>query len=712
MSKLAKTFFYHYLSDEDQDAIKSIFEFISKQPKNLKNDLGSSIHEQVYNMLDIIHLIKPDLELVAGCCLYPFYNIGAISEIDIQDFLCPYTLKIIQGVIKLSALEKFVNVSNSKENNYCDFDQLRKMLLTMTDDIRIIVIKISEHINYFLQHKRNKHLCKELAKITNIIYAPLANRLGISELKWQLEDLSFRYLHSDDYKKIAKSLDKKRKERELYADDFMLTLESNLTSFNIDIISIKSRVKHIYSIFMKMRRKNKTIDEIYDQTAVRIIVSDVTKCYSVLSSIHSVYTSIDSEFDDYIACPKANGYQSIHTAVYGPEDKVVEIQIRTEDMHEFAEYGLASHWSYKELGSNQLVNKKRSWLNNLVAWQKDLALDKENSSNIFDEEVFVFTPNGDVKSLPIGSTVLDFAYSIHTQVGHKCKGAMINNKIVPLTTNLKNGNIIEILTANNTTPSRDWLDHNSGYIKTNRARSKVLHWFRDIDFENDAEEGRNIIDKELKRKRYIKDISSSILCDISPYKSYDSLCAALGRGEYSIASLERLININFPKSDSSEEQEDNFDINIFKKEFNFKASNTMSHIALCCQPTPKDRVVGFVTLGRGITIHNILCNNIKAMSPEEKKRIIPISWDDSAIKNYAVSFIISTSMISSTMKLVNKLIYKENLNIINLSSFNIHDDELSKIKLTLEISLDYDIKTLINKIKEVSTVVSVTQIEH
>ena len=700
-----------YLSAAETELINEAI-VLTKSVANLpKNNVGGDLQQQYLLMLDALVSIRPDATIIAAAILYPYVNYADLTIESIRDIMGSEVAKLVAGVVKMAAIGNFAKYKDSN-NSSADYEQLRKMLLAMIEDVRIIIIKIAEQVSSFNQAKADLELCRQLAVETRAIYAPLANRLGVSELKWQLEDFSFRYLEADEYKKIAKGLAVKRKEREIYAAEFMVQLRSILEDCGVSAISIKSRVKHIYSIYLKMRRKNKTLDEIYDQIAVRVIVPDVAKCYSALSTIHAVYNSIQGEFDDYVASPKGNGYQSIHTAVFGPEDKVVEIQVRTQNMHEFAEFGVAAHWIYKEGASSLNAKSKSSWLSNLLAWQHDVKEDESDDAKLFGDEVFAFTPQGDVKGLAKGSTVLDFAYAIHTQVGHRCRGAKINDKMVQLTTKIKNGDVVEVLTSKNGSPSRDWLDPNNNYLFTSRSRGKVQQWFRANDFERHVHDGHQIIERELKKEPLFKKIGLNKLIAETPYSSGEQLCAAVARGEYTTNALARILH-NF-EGEANEElslEEINTVAKGRRESKDFLSGNTLSKISLCCKPAPGDNVIGYVTVGRGVSVHRKDCANIASLSKEGLQRLIEVDWAEGSNSNFPVDLLITANESSVAVRDVNYCLSINKITLLNLQCFRVGNEVGLKMRLTIEVQNTAETDQIMQKLSALPEIFSVDKVK-
>lgn len=522
------------------------------------------------------------------------------------------------------------------------------MLLSMVEDFRCVVIKLAERIAHLREVKDATEDERVLAaKECSNIYAPLANRLGIGQLKWELEDFCFRYLHPEEYKKIASLLHERRIDREEYIDNFVTTLRKKMLKENIQA-EIYGRPKHIYSIWRKMKKKSLAFDELFDVRAVRIVVERLQDCYAALGIVHTHFRHLPDEFDDYVANPKPNGYQSIHTVVLGPNGKTLEIQIRTRQMHEDAELGVAAHWKYKEgatgVGKGSSYENRIAWLRKLIAWQEEMAdsgemLD-EVRSQVFDDRVYVFTPKGDVVDLPAGSTPLDFAYHIHSDVGHRCIGAKIGGRIVPFSYQLQMGDQIEIITQKHPNPSRDWLNPNLGYVTTSRGRAKIHNWFRKQDRDKNVLAGRQILDNELAHLDIgIKEAEKLLIARYNVH-SLDEVLAGIGGGDIRINQLVNFLQSKFKKTSAEEADREAMKTLESKTAAPRPASQTnssgrvvvegvgnlMHHIARCCQPIPGDDIVGFITKGRGISIHSVDCEQLAELQSHAPERLVDAVW--------------------------------------------------------------------------------------
>ncbi len=571
-------------------------------------------------------------------------------------------------------------------------ETLRKTFLAMGEDIRVVMIKLADRLHnmrtlgYVPEAKRRR-----IARQTLDIFAPLASRLGIWQVKWELEDLAFRYTNPEVYKEIAQNLAERRSEREFQVKNIVTVLENLLQQNNIQG-QVTGRPKHIFSIYKKMAQKGLAFDSIRDVRAVRILVSDIPTCYSVLGLIHTKWRPMPGEFDDYIAAPKDNFYQSLHTAVLFDDGKTLEVQIRTQEMHESAEYGIAAHWRYKE-GSprDEHYERRIMWLRQLMEWMQEVEDASEfvdsMKTDVFSDRVYVFTPNGDIIDLPAGATPIDFAYHVHTEVGHRCRGAKINGRLVPLEYVLKTGDQVEILTAKRGGPSRDWLNQNLKLINTNRARSKVRHWFKRQDHDQNIVSGKNLLDRELRRLSISQnDVNLGTLSREFNYSSSDEMFASIGVGDLSI---NRVVNfLTLTERDAEE---------VFRQMVKAKSSDNgvtygdesvsvlglkglLTTMARCCKPAPGDEIVGYITRGRGATIHRSDCPNILRI--KDRERLARVSWGEPK-STYPVDIRIKAFDRDGLLRDVSTVIAEESINMKQVH-IDVSDNQAT-FDLTLEV---------------------------
>ena len=584
-------------------------------------------------------------------------------------------------------------------------ETLRKVFLAMGDDIRVVLIKLADRLHNMRtlgilpEFKR-----KRIAQETLDIFAPLANRLGIWQMKWELEDLAFRYVNPEKYKEIANNLNTKIKDRE----SEITAIEKNLLKI-LDDSGIKGeitgRTKHIYSIYRKMTEKDKPFDMVMDLRGVRLIVPDVPSCYAALGVIHTHWRPIPHEFDDYIAAPKDNFYQSLHTAILYEDGKPLEVQIRTSEMHQNAEYGIAAHWRYKERGPrDQTYEKRINWLRRLMEWRQDVEDAQEfvdgMKSDVFQDRVYVFTPRGDIIDLPSGATPIDFAYHVHTEIGNRCRGSKINGKLVSLDYSLKTGDQVEILTSKQGGPSRDWLNINLGLVKTQRARSKIRNWFKKQDRDQNADHGKIMLDREIK-KLGLKNVELEQIAKNYDFKNVEDLHVAIGCGELPVG---RIIN-NLVASEATSD-----DPLLITKPASDKPisgdsvtvlglKGLLTVLARCCKPAPGDDIVGYITRGRGATIHRADCPNILRM--EDRERIVKVSWGE-LHKTYPVAIQVKAYDRQGLMGDISTVLSNEGGNLVDIELKVTHN--LATLKLMVEVSDISQLSRLLTRIENLPNV--------
>lgn len=637
---------------------------------------------------------------------------------QIRELFGPEVTKLVDGVTKLSKFD-----FQTKEEQQAE--SLRKMFLAMASDIRVVIIKLADRLHNMRTLKyQPPEKQKEKARETLEIYAPLAHRLGINAIKWELEDLSLKYLDHDAYMDIAAKISSTRKEREEETQKVIDTLRKKFDSMNLDVV-IEGRAKHIYSIYRKMKTKFKSFEEVFDLIAVRIIVNTVRDCYAALGVVHTMWKPLPMRFKDYIAVPKENVYQSLHTTVLGEDGRPFEVQIRTHEMHKIAEYGIAAHWKYKEGIKNDEVYPKLDWLKELTEWQTDLKDSKEFVESLkidfFSDNVFVFTPKGDVKTFVKGSTPLDFAYSIHSDIGNHCVGAKINGKIVPLDYELKTGDVVAILTsAAHKGPSRDWLK----IVKTTQARNKIRQWFKKELKEENIIKGKDMLEKEAKRLGYnlfelmknkkVKDIFSKFTI-----QSIDDLYAAVGYGGITTNQVlfklieqykadHHIVDAKEEVHKTAAEKEGNkanHDAVIVKGQ-----GDMVVRFAKCCNPVPGDKIIGYITRGRGVSVHRADCRNINDIDFESDRRI-EVAWSNDENSTYMVELEIKSIDRPKLLMEISQVLYSSGYNIIAL---NVRTGKNlgAVITVRIEISDVKEINQLISKLQNISGVSEVFRVNY
>ncbi|AWB67584.1 GTP diphosphokinase [Saccharobesus litoralis] len=664
--------------------------------------------EQSREMVEILSELNMDAETISAAMIFPFWREKRISPKAVEDEFGIGAVKLIIGVDKMAAI-RYLQNNLSTHISADHLDNVRRMLLAMVEDVRAIVIKLAACIIDLRLVKNADEETKVItAKEASTIYAPLANRLGIGQLKWEIEDYAFRYQHPQTYKQIASMLHEKRTDRADYIDNFVSTLQSRLNDMHIKG-EVVGRPKHIYSIWKKMQKKDLPFERVYDVRAVRVLVDTLHECYAALGVVHTTWSAINKEFDDYIATPKSNGYQSIHTVVLGPQGKAVEIQIRTQQMHQDAELGVAAHWRYKEGSANgkqDSYQEKINWLRKLLQWQEDMSADDnlvdELRSQVFEDRVYVFTPKGQVIDLPNGSTPLDFAYYIHSNVGHCCIGAKVFGKIVPFTYTLQSGDQVEILTSKTANPSRDWLNPNLGYVKSSRARSKIHHWFKLQDKDKNREAGLELLEQEVNRYEMDIDELEPAIARFN-VNTFDDLCAAVGGGDLRASQI-----INYIQSRNKRAKEE-IDPRTFNRQTTSDneeksdsaivvqgVGNLMSYLAKCCQPLPGDEITGYITQGNGISVHREDCEQLDKMLSQHPERQVEVTWGNAIQRGYRVSVRVMANDRSGLLRDVTTVLVNEKISVHGINS---HTDDKTAVA---GIDVDIDVNDL-NRLGRVLT---------
>jgi GTP pyrophosphokinase len=634
--------------------------------------------------LILAELRLPTAVIVAGLLHDTVEDTGVMLEELRRDF-GDEVAKLVDGVTKLAQLPRVSKDGSAPIDRHTE--SLRKTFLAMSDDVRVVLIKLADRLHNMrtLNHLRPEKR-ERIARETLEIFAPLANRLGIWQMKWELEDLSFRYTSPEKYREIAAHVEERHADRELTMEHIVARVRQALAEHNLEA-EVSGRPKHIYSIYKKMDRKGVGFDDVFDIRAVRVIVKDKPACYYAFGVIHSLWKPVPGQFDDYIATPKDNFYQSLHTAVLYDDGRTLEFQIRTPEMHESAEYGIAAHWRYKE-GSrrDEAFEKRVQWLRGLMDWRQDVADANEfvdaMKQDVFEDRVYAFTPRGDIIDLPAGSTAIDFAYHVHTSVGDRCRGAKVNGKLVSLDYHLKTGDQVEILTAKQGGPSRDWLNPDLGLVKSQRAIQKIRQWFRKQDREQLLAQGRELLEKELKRLG-TEEFSHDVLARKFGFNKAEELLYALGTGDIH----GRQVAAKVLEVEQVEEQERalptvNPREEVHSDEISILGTQgLLTNMGRCCKPAPGDPIVGYITRGRGVTIHRRDCPNV--LDTKEPDRFIKVAWGQPK-QTYPVSVRITAYDRDGLMRDVSTVVAEEH---INMTSLNVQTkNSLATFQVTMEIA--------------------------
>ncbi|MBX2808335.1 MAG: GTP diphosphokinase [Cellvibrionaceae bacterium] len=662
-----------------------------------KDNIWSDHASSFLTGLEMAHILadlRLDEDALIAAVIYRSVRENKLSLDEVTERYGETIGKLVEGVLRMAAIRNLRNDSVQAvfgKGATGQVDKVRKMLVAIVDDVRVALIKLAERTCAIRAIKQADAATQEkVAREVADIYAPLAHRLGIGHIKWELEDLAFRYLRPDDYQAIAKLLDEKRLDRQTYIDQVIHTLKVQIKKHDIKAL-VYGRAKHIYSIWRKMQRKAISFAEVYDIRAVRILVANTHECFEVLGIVHAMWRHIPNEFDDYVSAPKENGYRSLHTAVLGPDNKVLEVQIRSHSMHEEAEFGVCSHWRYKGTdtdGRNESYEKKIAWLRQVLEWHEELGVNPladDLAGGVEQDRIYVFTPDGHIVDLPQNATPLDFAYRIHTEIGHRCRGAKVNGRIVPLNSTLTTADQVEILTGQQESPSRDWLVESLAYLSTSRARARVRQWFGAQARDKNISDGRSLLDRELKRLG-LRDIDLSALASHSHYKDLDSLYVALGSGDLSVHQVIRAAQ-KLLQPDKAPK------IHLVDKTavtgsdvYIDGVGNLLTVMASCCRPVPGDDISGYITQGRGVSIHRKDCRNMLQLQTDEPERIIQVSWGQAPSQHYEVDIVIEAYDRSGLLKDIAVLLDNAQINVTSVDTLS------HKTRVTVDMILSIEIR--------------------
>ncbi|OUR62512.1 GTP diphosphokinase [Colwellia sp. 39_35_sub15_T18] len=741
--QVVSTTFQHWLAElalpeSKQQALLQLWQTVSVSFQKREDCLLKAME-----MVEILSTLNLDKDSLIAAFLTPLLEKEFITKEFVSEHFSNEVVLLCRGVEQMAAIKELskgqgLSHSNITQNsttqvNAGNIDNIRRMLLAMVEDVRAVVIKLAERLCDLRSQKNNDEESRVLAaKESANIYAPLANRLGIGQLKWELEDISFRYLHPQVYKKIAKLLDETRLDREQYMRDFVGNLNQQLQDLHIKG-TVYGRPKHIYSIWKKMQQKSLDFEQLFDVRAVRIVVDEIQDCYSALGIVHTQWRHLGNEFSDYVATPKPNGYQSIHTVVLGPDGKSIEIQIRTEQMDEDAELGVAAHWRYKEGAAKGKSNDKAAsfdekvgWLRKILQWQDDVsesgALLEELRSQVFEDRIYVFTPGGDVIDLPMGATPLDFAYYIHSNVGHCCIGAKVFGKIVPFTHRLQTGDQVEILTSKQANPSRDWLNPNLNYIHSSRARAKVQHFFKLQDRDKYLAQGKELLEGELAKLSQVAINQADFKEVVARFnvKTIDDLYAAIGSGN---ARLQQVVNY-FVLLDGKLKPAAEIDPQSLVKQpsIDKKTSsdnngitvsgvgNLLTHMAKCCSPVPGDNILGFITQGRGISVHRVDCEQLANALNQQPEREVEVQWGIDDKQSYQASTQIIASDRQGLFRDISTIIANEKVSIVGIESHSDSAKQTMSMTVKMEVTSSELLTRVLDKLRQLDDVVEVKRL--
>lgn len=705
----------------DSKLIKSAYDYAVANHGDQKRKSGEPYIIHPIQVAYILADLGLDDETICAALMHDLVEDTEVTIKDISEKFSPEIAEMVNGVTKLGKIN-YISQEEQQVENY------RKMFLAMGKDIRVILIKLSDRLHNMRTLKylsRDRQIVN--AKETIELYAPLANRLGVYSLKWELEDLSFKYLYPEEYREIVEGIDKKREERLKFIDEIIDEIKVNLKKEHI-VAEVNGRAKHLYSIYRKMQRDNKNLDQIYDLFALRILVNSVKDCYAALGIVHELYTPMPGRFKDYISVPKPNMYQSLHTTLIGKNGTPFEVQIRTYNMHRVAEFGIAAHWAYKEQSflkgkkaNVKVSDDKLSWLRESLEWQKDMQDPQEFmntlKTELIEDEVYVFTPKGEIKTLPKGSTPIDFAYLIHAEIGNKMVGCKINSKMMPIITKLNNGDIVSIVTSDNSKgPSRDWLK----FVKSSNAKTKILQWFKKHERQENIEKGKELIEREIKRigmkydDLFIEKYYSPALQRYA-FKTLEDMYAGVGFGSIGPSkiitrTLEEYRKDNNEKIDLEEKIKE-----LHTEKENNKPSksgivvkgidNCLVKMSKCCNPVRGDEIIGYITRGRGVTVHRKDCKNVQDLIKDEG-RIIDVCWDNQEKSSYKVDIIVFANDREGLLTDVIQVISMSDAKMVAISA-KANRDKIDIIELTIEVKDLNDLNKVQRAISKVDSVYDV-----
>ncbi len=708
----------------DKELVQRAYRVAEEAHRDQKRNSGEPYINHCLAVAQILTELHVPPEVLAAGLLHDTVEDTTVTLDDIRRDFGDVVTNLVDGVTKLTNLPRVsrddqhageAGPSDGNESKGKSMplgrrpdlasETLRKTFLAMGDDVRVVLIKLADRLHNMrtLSHVPEAKR-KRIAQQTLDIFAPLANRLGIWQIKWELEDLAFRYVNPAKYKEIAEQLAERRPDREAQIEVIIESLKKLFAEHNIKA-EITGRPKHIYSIYKKMEQKGKAFEAVRDVRAVRLIVPDITACYTSLGLIHTHWRPIPGEFDDYIAAPKDNFYQSLHTAVIWDDGKPLEVQIRTPEMHQSAEYGIAAHWRYKEGAKRDKSYEQRiNWLRNMMEWRSDVndatEFVESMRSDVFQDRVYVFTPRGDIIDMPAGSTPVDFAYHVHTDIGHRCRGAKVNGKLVPLYHELKTGDQVEILTAKRGGPSRDWLNSNLGLVRTQRAKSKIRLWFKKENYQQNFSQGRLVLEHELQRLG-IPEVNFEKMARDLGFKTPDEMFVDLGTGDLSVSKIIHQISETGETADilmttaPTIEQPTTGGVNVVG------LKGLLTTMARCCNPAPGDQIIGYITRGRGATIHRQDCPNILRLGLKDRERLVRVDWG-TQVRTYPVPIRIRAYDRQGLMGDVTNLLSDEGVNIAEVK-VNVNKS-LAELRLTVEVEDISQLSKVLTKLENVPNV--------
>jgi GTP pyrophosphokinase len=700
--------------DVQHETVKRALDFVEPLFRDRVLTTGEPMLAHAINVARTLIELKVDPDALAAALLYRAYEMSPQLAQAIREKFGPIVAELADGVVRMAQIGALSTrgAKASGSQQAVQLETLRKMLLAMVQDVRVVIIKLADHLHELRFFARSEETAarRAAAEVTRDVFAPLANRLGVWHLKWELEDLAFRILEPDTYKTIARLLDEKRRDREHYIEAVIATLKGELARAGI-AAEVSGRPKHLFSIYKKMNRKGIGFEALHDVRAVRVLVKEVKDCYAVLGLAHHLWSPIPKEFDDYIAKPKANQYRSLHTAVIGPEGKAVEVQIRTHEMHQHSELGVASHWRYKEdARHDRSYDEKIAWLRQILEWKDEVSdasdLAEQFKTELFADSVYVLTPQGRVIDLPKGATPVDFAYHVHTELGHRCRGAKVDGAIVPLNTPLQNGQQVEILSAKQGGPSRDWLNAGLGFIRSQGARTKVRQWFNRQNLESDIAQGRAVLEKELQRHGATA-LNLDKLADDMGYARLNDLLVEIARGDVGPKQLQEALRpapaeretgqIVQPHSRPARERGASGLLIV-------GVDKLLTLTAKCCKPAPPDRIVGFVTRGRGVSVHRADCANLARLDPERR---VSAEWGAASGATFPVDVMVEALDRTGLLRDISDVLTRERINVTATATQSAA--HVARMRFTVEIENVEQLQRVLVLVRDVKGVLSASR---
>jgi GTP pyrophosphokinase len=700
----------------DVDAFRAAFDYVASRAGDATAPDGEKLADRALGIAGIVAGLKLDPASIRGALLSVLPAAKAFDAEDVSARFGGDVAGLVAGVARMDSI-RARSIGATPEERAAQSENLRKMLLAMVEDIRVVILKLAERLQalrWLMAADAGER--RSTAREVLELYAPLANRLGVWQLKWELEDLSLRATEPDTYKEIAKLLDERRLDRQRYIEEVIATLKRELAAAGI-AADVSGRPKHIFSIWSKMRRKQAGIDALYDIRAVRILVDDVKQCYAALGIVHHRWTPLPGEFDDYIAKPKANDYRSLHTAVMGPEGKPLEVQIRTREMHQHSEYGVAAHWRYKEGVESRrdpAFEDRIAWLRQVLDW-KDAIADTSDwlaafKQSLFTDTIYVLTPQGKVVDLPAGATPVDFAYAVHTSLGHRCRGAKVDGHMVPLNTPLANGQRVEILAVKQGGPSRDWLNPDLGYVTSHRARAKVRQWFKAQVLDETVAQGRAAVERELARAG-ASTLNLDTLAAKAGYAKPDELFAAYARDEINLRQLQLAIKAAVAPAPAPAGAGGEAVVTRASKASGSGSGilivgvdRLMTGLARCCKPAPPDPIAGFITRGKGITIHRASCPNLARIRAREPERLIEANWGDRRDEVFPVDIVVESGDRPGLLRDISEVFSREKINVTAVNTLT--RQHLARMSFTIEVAGVEQLKRALALVREVPGVLA------